>query len=186
MTLFQKFLTWFRCRPATVKKTGLIPLRGDGTWPWVAYIDGDDIVVKGAKATCFGGANDPQDSGETASGISTKKYPHLAACSLPMDGRMWPNLSAAERKALDGSPIPRLGDWPKRALDTVVEITSGGKTISVPVIDLGPGKRTGHAIDLTVAAARKFNPKATATNFKITCDFRIKGAAKFAPGGQVK
>lgn len=166
-----------------MSKSDLPILRGDGSWPWSAYIDGDDIVVFDARATCFGGASDPQDSGETASGISTKANPTLAACALPMDGRSFKGLSPAEHRALDGSPIPRLGAWPKRARQTVVEVTANGKTISIPVIDLGPGKRTGNAIDLTIAAARMFNPKASATNFELRCDFRIKGAAQFLTGG---
>ena len=47
-------------------------LRGDGTWPWSAWIDGADIVVLNAKTTAFGGANDEGDNGETASGLSTR------------------------------------------------------------------------------------------------------------------
>jgi hypothetical protein len=154
-------------------------LRGDGTWPWHAHIDGDDIVIIGARATCFGGAADPQDSGETASGISTKDNPALAACSLPMDGRQFKGLSRPEHAALDGSPIPRL-PW-----KTKVQITAGAKTITVPVIDLGPGKRTGNAIDLTIAAARQFYPKASATNFEARVDVRILGGAKLAKGGSL-
>lgn len=149
-------------------------LAGDGTWPWKAHIDGDDIVVLGARATCFGGSSDPQDNGDTASGISTKKNPDLAAVSLPMDGLAFHGLSRAEHAALDGSPIPRI-PW-----NTPVEVTSGGITFTFPVIDLGPGKRTGNALDLTIAAARMFNPKASATNFELRCDYRILGGAQFA------
>jgi hypothetical protein len=60
----------------------------------------------------------------------------------------------------------------------MVEVESGGVKITVPVIDLGPHKRTGNAIDLTIAAARKFNPRATARNFAIRVSYRILGAAK--------
>ena len=149
-------------------------LRGDGTWPWNAHIDGDDIVVIGARATCFGGSNDPQDSGETASGISTKANPNLAACSLPM---IYTGASRALLKALGGSPLPRM-PW-----KTMVQVTDAhGNTYSFPVIDLGPAKYTGNAIDLTIAAARLFNSKATANNFEMICDYRIIGAAKYAQG----
>lgn len=147
---------------------------GDGTWPWTAKIDGDDVVVDDCRMTCFGGSDDPQDGGETASGISTKDRPDLAACSLPMDGRMFPKLSKAEHGALDGSPIPRV------PFKTMVRVTSKGKQIEIPVIDLGPGKRTGNALDLTLAAARLFDPKATATNFATRGSYRIIGGAKFA------
>ena len=148
-------------------------LRGDGTWPWHAMIDGEDIVVTGARATCFGGSNDPEDSGETASGISTKRNPKLAACALPM---RYAGRNRALLKALGGSPIPKV-PW-----KTPVQITCGRKTITVPVIDLGPAKRTGNAIDLTIAAARMFDPRATATRFAARVDFRILGAAKHAKG----
>lgn len=154
-----------------VGATGRV-LTGDGSYPWTAQIDGDDIVVKGARATCFGGGNDPQDDGNTASGISTKAHPDLQACSLPMN---YTGPDAATRRALIGSPIPML-PW-----KTIVRVTSqDGKTLDVPVIDLGPGKTTGNALDLTIAAARYFNPKATATNFSLVCDYRIIGGAKFA------
>lgn len=146
---------------------------GDGTWPWTASIDGADVIVTDARATCFGGSGDPQDGGDTASGISTAKHPEIAACSLPMDGRMFKGLSPAEHRALDGSPIPRV-PW-----QTIVRVTHNGQTEDFPVIDLGPGKRTGNALDLTIAAARRFNPKASATNFEMRCDYRVIGAAQF-------
>ena len=134
---------------------------------------GDDIVVRDVRATCFGGANDPQDSGETASGISTKGNPSLKACALPI---CYAGRSPALLKALGGSPIPKV-PW-----KTPVEIRSGGKTLIVGVIDLGPAKHTGNAIDLTIAAARVFNPRATATNFEMQCSYRIIGGAKYLPG----
>jgi 3D (Asp-Asp-Asp) domain-containing protein len=146
-------------------------LLGDGTWPWPAYVEGDDIVVENVRATCFGGSSDPQDNGDTASGISTKANPALAACALPM---RYAGRNAKLRAALGGSPIPKM-PW-----QTKVAITYAGITITVPVIDLGPAKRTGNAIDLTIAAARRFNPKATARNFAARVSYRILGGAKFA------
>jgi hypothetical protein len=158
-------------------------LRGDGTWPFTAQLDGDDIVLRGVKATCFGGAHDPQDDGGTASGINTKKHPDIQAVSLPMDGRQFTGLNRHERAALNGSPIPRM-PW-----HTPVEITIRGETVHFVqgVIDLGPGKqatRPGdrpHAVDLTEGAARLFDPHATSTNFEAVADVRIIGAAKYAP-----
>lgn len=146
---------------------------GDGTWSWKARIDGDDIVVDPCRMTCFGGSNDPQDSGMTASGISTKGNPGLIACSLPMDGRMFPGMSRAEHAALDGSPIPRV-PW-----KTTVIVTVDHFNMTIPVIDLGPGKRTGNALDLTIAAARLINPNASATNFEALGSYRVIGAAKY-------
>ena len=147
-------------------------LRGDGTWPWSAHVDGPDIIVVNARGTCFGGANDPQDSGETASGVSTRLHPDIVGCALPL---IYTGKSRSLLAALGGSPLPKI-PW-----KTPVEITDAatGKTIIAQLIDLGPGKRTGNAIDLTMAAARLFNPRASATNFSLRCHFRIRGAAKF-------
>lgn len=146
---------------------------GDGTWPWTARIDGDDVVVDSCRMTCFGGSDDPQDSGDTASGVSTKRNPDLAACSLPMDGRAFPGLSRAEHAALDGSPIPRV------PFKTIVEVTVGGIIQRLPAIDLGPGKRTKNALDLTIAAARIFDSRASARNFETYGSYRVIGAAKY-------
>lgn len=150
-------------------------LRGDGSWPWSAHIDGDDIIVLDVWATCFGGSADPQDSGETASGISTKDNPDLAACALPM---AYSGPAKALRAALGGSPIPKL-PW---KTNVIVTDRSNGRQCTIPVIDLGPGKRTGNAIDLTVAAARWFVKRATATNFKLRVDYRIVGGARYLTG----
>jgi 3D (Asp-Asp-Asp) domain-containing protein len=147
-------------------------LRGDGTWPWYAQVDGDDIIVQDVRATCFGGSADPQDSGQTASGISTKANPKLAACALP---RAYTGNSPALIAALGGSPIPASVPFKSR-----VQVTCGDVTFIVPFIDLGPGKRTGNAIDLTPAAARMINSKANARNFSATVSYRILGAAKYA------
>lgn len=177
MNPFRQFLqsiqTFFMKSAPTPDLSDEQILRGDGTWPWNAYVSGDDIIVLGARATCFGGANDPQDSGETASGISTKLSPCIRACALPM---IYTGNNKALRRALGGSPIPKL-PWM-----TKVEVTANGKTITVPVIDLGPAKRTGNAIDLTIAAAREFERHASATSFALACSYRILGAAKYARG----
>lgn len=143
------------------------------TWQFNVERKGDDLYICSldggpVRATCFGGLNDPQDSGQTASGISTKANPSLQACSLPM--------RVDNMAALAGSPIPRL-PWL-----TKVEVTSYATpfVFVFPVIDIGPGKRTGNAIDLTIAAARKFKPTASATNFGMQCYVRIIGGAKYA------
>ncbi|XHR30401.1 MAG: septal ring lytic transglycosylase RlpA family protein [Chthoniobacteraceae bacterium] len=136
-------------------------LKGNGTWGFVVLVDGNDLVVRGAKATWFGGANDPQDNGETASGVSTKKRPYILGCALPM------NFGPC-----NGSPIPRV-PW-----GTKVEVNhlASGKTITVPVIDLGPARGTGNAIDLTPAAFKQF---ASLAEGKIMVDYRIPGGAKY-------
>ena len=136
-------------------------LTGTGFWGFTPVVDGKDIVVRGAVATWFGGADDPEDNGETASGISTKKRPAIEACALPM------NFGPCK-----GSPLPRV-PW-----GTPVEVTdvATGEKIIVPVIDLGPARGTGHAIDLTPAAFKRFAPIAQG---KVKVDFRIPGGARW-------
>lgn len=156
-------------------------LMGDGSFPWTAEIDGDDIVIRNARATCFGGSDDPQDDGSTASGISTKANPELQACSLPMN---YTGPDGKTRRALIGSPIPML-PW-----KTMVRITPNAfqhpgtddtpSYIDVPVIDLGPARDTNNQIDLSIAAARCFIPSATASDFELRCEVRILGGAKYA------
>ncbi len=125
-----------------------------------------------ARATCFGGSDDPQDDGQTASGISTKN-PAVFGVALPMDGRQFPGASHGTHVALDGSPIPKV-PW-----RTLVRVEAMGQKHEFMAIDLGPAKRTGNALDLTIAAARMFDPRASATNFEMRCTYRIIGGAKF-------
>jgi hypothetical protein len=136
-------------------------LTGTGMWGFVAMVDGNDIVVQGVKATWFGGANDPQDFGETASGINTKRRPDIEGCALPM------NFGPCK-----GSPIPRI-PW-----GTKIEVKhlASGKTITVALIDLGPARGTSNAIDLTPAAFKQF---ASLSVGKVMVDYRIPNGAKY-------
>lgn len=170
---FQAIVQFFQSLTKPKMDSSLTVLRGDGSWPFSAHVDGNDILVMGVRATCFGGSNDPEDNGETASGISTKHNPTLKACALPM---IYTGNSKALLKALGGSPIPKL-PW-----KTMVEVMANSKRLIVPVIDLGPAKRTGNALDLTIAAARYFDGSATATSFELECSYRIIGGAKYLTG----
>lgn len=167
-------------------------LLGNKTWPFVARIVGDDIVCDNAAATCFGGwgnghIDDPQDSGATASGRSTKTEV-IDGVSLPMDSRFWPNMERndpAGFKALYGAPFPRI-PW-----GTLVEVTISGVTHTPKdgVVDLGPGKGAtkgelgiAHALDLTPAAAAHWSSmplSALARSFAARVSFRIIGGAKY-------
>jgi hypothetical protein len=143
-------------------------LVGDGTWPWInARLEGDDIFIEGAIVTAFGGASDSMDSGETASGLSTKDNPSYVGCALPM--RRDSNVQ------LRGSPIPKV-PW-----KTPVIFTDPKTKISVEtkLIDEGPAKWTKHGGDMTVAAAKVFDPHATANSFTKTLDIRIIGGANY-------
>ncbi len=139
----------------------------------VVEVDGDDLVVRNIRCTCFGGANDPQDSGETASGVSTKD-PSTRGVALP---RRYIGPNKALQKALGDGIIP-----PKVPFHLLVEVTdrATGHTETAPFIDLGPATYTENYLDVTVAVAKTFNPNATATNFEMICSYRVLGGAKYA------
>lgn len=137
------------------------------------HIDGEDLLLKNVRVTCFGGTDDPQDSGDTASGVSTKN-PATLGCALP---RNYTGPHGPTRRALQGSPIPEKLPWKTPVAFTDLKT---GKTLTVPLIDLGPNlETTTNAGDLTVAAAKQFNPHATARNFEMMADIRIIGGAKY-------
>ncbi|MFN2622377.1 MAG: DUF2272 domain-containing protein [Chthoniobacterales bacterium] len=96
------------------------------------------------------------------------------------------------RAALGGSPIPKmpfglLPDGSTNPGGARVRVTNPATnfSIEVPVIDVGPAKKTGNALDLTVAAARLFQPNASAKNFSMTLDFRILNGAQFVNPAEV-
>ena len=162
-------------------------------WPFTAAFVGDDIVVENVVITCFGGwgtgINDPQDKGETASGVNTRTS-KVVGVSIPMDGREFNGLSLAVHRALDGCPIPRLrNSLGLTAWRTPVEVKINGKVWVPPdgIIDLGPGLQASspgepHGLDLTTWAAMFFRPDATlqelARNFSARGSYRIIGGAK--------
>jgi hypothetical protein len=139
-------------------------LRGDGTWGWVAEVDGEDIVIRDATASWFGGDDDPQDNGETASGAVTKGHPDLVGFALPMD-------FGAKVPATAGAPLPRI-PW-----HTPVAVSLGPVTVTGPLIDLGPAKSARHQVDLTQAAFRQFAPLSQGLVHGVTV--RIEGAARY-------
>ena len=134
-------------------------------------VEGDDLVVRDVVCTWFGGPNDPQDSGETASGVNTREHPNILGCSLPMDG--------FHHAPTDGSPLPRI-DW-----KTFVKVRNraNNRELSVPLIDLGPSldAASGAAIDLTEAAFKLIGGHTT--EGKVRVDFTIPGGAKFLGQG---
>lgn len=142
--------------------------KGDGSWPWIkASIQGEDLVIAPGIVTAFGGASDAMDSGETASGFSTRDNPSFLGCALPM--RRDKNVQ------LRGSPIPKL-PWRTTVIFTDPDT---GKEVETKLIDEGPAKWTKHTGDLSVAAARVFDPRATANSFSKRLGIRIVGGAKF-------
>jgi hypothetical protein len=132
-------------------------------------IEGDDVWVRNVRASWFGGPNDREDSGETASGVNTRAHPDILGCALPMAGFHHP--------ATNASPIPRL-PW---FTQVRVTNTSNGRQIQVPLIDLGPAlSAASHAaIDLTETAFVQLGGKPTAGIMGVT--FSIVGGARYMP-----
>jgi hypothetical protein len=139
--------------------------------PFTLVVDGNDLVVNDSYASWWGGPNDPEDLGPTASRlVDLKKQPDFRGCSLPMAG-----FSAGGRLA--GSPIPKL-PW-----GTIVHVTSvdSGSSLDLPLIDLGPSPLTGSAISLTAAAFRALGGDFEKRRMRVS--FRIVGGAKFLSSG---
>jgi hypothetical protein len=142
------------------------------------FVQGDDLVTPIAHATWFGGDSDPEDNGQTASGVPTKGNPGLLGCALPMAGYGLKSLRGTPLPMMafglhhDGSPNPD-GAW--------VDVTCGLLTLTLPVVDLGPSLRTRHAIDLTVAAFKHF--AGDLSQGVIKCSIRLKRGAIYLQGG---
>jgi hypothetical protein len=147
-------------------------LVGDGTWAGVlrVFVDGDDLVVQNVKATCWGSDDDPMDNGVSASGLNTRDHPEYLGISLPM---RVPTQSSALKKAIGGSPIPKL-PW-----HTPVKVYSHstGKIVYGSLIDIGPAKWSGHGIDLMNSVVKALGLNVDDGVFAV--DFRIIGGAKY-------
>lgn len=137
-------------------------------WAFSVIVEGEDLLVINERATCFGGYDDTGDNGQTASGMPTKHRPEPFGVALPI----LPSVSSTAN-----SPIPLL-PW-----GTVVKVTWSGGEFYAPVIDNGPAKSSGNAIDLTPRCARLIKPNATANNFEAMVSYRVLKGATFLPIG---
>ena len=151
--------------PAPISPSAPRTIRGDGTYPFVAEIAAADLWVRNVTATWFGGDHDPDDNGDTASGILTRGHPDLLGCALPMQGF----------RATKGSPLPRL-PW-----RIAVEVRAGERQITVELIDVGPAAPPlAHGvIDLTPAAFIALAGSIHVGSIRVT--FRIIGGAQHVP-----
>ncbi len=149
-------------------------LSGDGSYRFHVLVDGKDLVVQNAKATWFGGDDDPEDKGFTKSGVLTKGNPTLLGCALPMSGYNNPHA--------EGSPLPKLP-----FLRTIVQVScrETGRVVRVPLIDIGPSKHANSfaGIDLTQAAFTALG--VSKSRGHVTVDFRVIGGADHLPA-QIK
>jgi hypothetical protein len=151
----------------------MFPLVLKGTrYPWTAIVDGDDLLVSNQIATWFGGSDDPEDNGSTASGISTKSNPGIIGCALPMDN----GKPLSDDNPCQGSPIPKL-PW-----FTTVLVTNLNNGVQVPfkLIDLGPSAPpVAHAaIDLTQHGFQALGGNLDIGNIHVS--YRIINGAKLS------
>ena len=148
--------------------------------PWTAEIDGDDLVVRDVLATCFGGAHDAGDDGQTESGVlNDGSNPNLLGVALPI--RSIEDATRNSPLAFAGAHIP----W-RTAVRVWLESKGEGSGISCVLLDNGPdvSKYPTHGLDLTEAAAAHFAPGFPRE--KLANDwsgdgfsYRIIGGAKF-------
>lgn len=147
----------------------------DTGWKFKAEVIGDDVLVRDTTATWFGGEADVEsgdDNGETASGIDTVGNPGLMGCALPVIVR---DASGRLKKSTCTSPIAVTPHLPWK---TMVEVTCGAVTITVPLLDNGPTKGSGDGIDLTQAAFKAFGRPLSQGVIK-GISYKILGVARY-------
>jgi len=158
-------------RPGDPKGT---PEQKASGYRFTVKVDGNDLVVENVAAVPFGSMEEHNDVVETEGGVELQKKGkdlQVEGCSLPMSGYAERNYTGVNTS---GSPIPAL---PYRS--TKVEVTYRGRTITVPLIERGPGPDApdGAAIGLTYKSFAEFAPPGEG---KLTgVSFRILGAAKY-------
>lgn len=147
-------------------------------WPFAVRRIYDDLFIDNIEITCFGGAHDPQDDGQTASGVSTKD-PDCDGVSLPM--------RVDSVLELLHSPVP-LCPW-----HTQVEIIINGQSYTprLGVIDIGPGRQAthdseeeeeAHACDITPFVASQFAPHIPQD--KLASEFAMRGCVRIIGGAK--
>ena len=154
-------------------------------YPGSCEVDGDDLVVRSIRATCFGGKFDTGDDGQTESGILNNGFP--TADAYPM-GVALPIRST--EAATRNSPLAFKG--PHIPWKTVVKVwreADGEETAAECIlIDNGPDVSSypSHALDLNpnvaLHFAPDFDPKKIANQWSdVGFSYRIVGGAKYIP-----
>ena len=148
---------------------------------WTYEVDGPDLVVRNISASCFGGAYDSGDDGQTESGIlNDGSDPELMGVALPIR-----STEAATRTSPLAFPGPHI-PWFTQV--NVWREAAGEQTaIACILIDNGPNQLRcpTHAIDLNPNVALKFSPgfdpaKIADQWLEAGFSYRIIGAAKYA------
>lgn len=149
--------------------------------PWIVHVDGDDLVVHNIVATCFGGAYDKGDNGQTEGGVMNDgRDPNLLGVALPI---------RSTEKATRGSPLAFPGAHiPWRTIVRVWRDVDGESAgIDCQLIDNGPdiSKYPTHALDLNPNVARRFASPSMADHdlpnkwSGMGYSYRIVGGAKW-------
>jgi hypothetical protein len=150
-------------------------LIGDGTWAWVAEIDGADIVIEDATMSWFGGEHDRLDNGRTASGVDNRKY-GVMGCALPVI----PGVPSTHGSPLAFENPDKRPHDPGIPWNTPVSLSNNGSSITlvVPLIDNGPAKWAGDQVDAPPATFEALGGKLDA-GILHGVTVRILGAAKY-------
>lgn len=147
--------------------------KGSNAWDWLpVFIDGDDLVVRGCWGTYFGDPDDDEDNGIGAGGFNVRGNPGFLGVSLPQR-RMVGQFA--------GCPVPRLpicGLDPVKKPGQLVRVfnPANGNVVTAMLCDLGPSRRTGNGIDLTIATAKALGLDLKKGRWRL--DYRIIGGAK--------
>jgi hypothetical protein len=148
--------------------------------PWEVLVDGEDLVVRNVMATCFGGAYDAGDDGQTESGVPNDgRGPALLQCALPI--RSTEEATRLSPLAFKGPHIP----W-KTPVKVWREAEGEATAITCLLTDNGPDvlHYPTHALDLNpVAAAHfapNFDPRQLANKWGgVGFSYRVVGGAKW-------
>lgn len=149
-------------------------------WAWLkVVVDGDDLVVRGTRATNFGHKADTEDNGVGSGGWPVADHPGVPVVALPY--------RVAKHRQFKDSPIPRLPVKSKTKPGARVRVfcPATGRVVEAELADLGPslyidsdeGRRFLHTgIDLSEATVKALGLTLAQGEYKV--DYRIIDGAK--------
>lgn len=158
-------------------------VKSTSRWSWLrVLIDGKDLVVRGARATCFG-SDDPLDNGKGTAGWPVDQRQDVPVVALPYRVKgHW---------QFKDSPIPAVRVKTPRDAGQKVRLWNPvtNKSCIAEVADLGPsliykGKYIKTAIDLNRAACELLGIKYDPNKGSAKIDFRIIDAEQLLTDDQ--
>lgn len=159
--------------------TSMPTVKTSDRWKWlVVNVEGDDLVVRHVRGTCFG-SGDKLDNGVGSAGWPVGKRTDVPVVALPY--------RVAGHAQFKDSPIP--AGMPVKTKDrdgiTVRVFCPGtGKWVDAQLADLGPsltyrGKYLFKGIDLSKATCDGLGVKYDPDDGEYIVDFRIVGGARY-------